>query len=98
MMLSTFYQMIKRPLVTEKVSGLTASTNQYAFEVAMSANRTEIKKAVEALFKVKVDHVRTMIIRGKMKSFRQFSGKRPNWKKAYVTLAQGQKIELHPGV
>ncbi len=92
------YKIIKRPLVTEKVTGLTAQSNQYAFEVCREANRSEIKKAVETLFKVKVKEVRTLIVRGKVKSFKQHSGKRPNWKKAYVELAQGSKIELHPGV
>lgn len=94
----TYHHIIKKPLVTEKVSGLTASANQYGFMVHKDATRTEVKNAVESLFKVKVKRVRTMIVRGKIKSFRQFSGKRPNWKKAYVTLGEGQKIELFPGV
>ena len=93
-----FYQVIKKPLVTEKSTALTASQNQYAFKVDIEANRTEIKKAIEALFKVKVSKVRTLIVRGKTKTFRLSSGKRPNWKKAYVTLSEGHKIELIPGV
>ncbi|MEK7790881.1 MAG: 50S ribosomal protein L23 [Deltaproteobacteria bacterium] len=88
------YQIIKRPLVTEKGTRLTAEANQYPFEVDQRANRTEIKEAIENLFKVKVEKVRTMIVRGKTKTFRLSSGKRPNWKKAYVTLKQGEKIEL----
>lgn len=92
------YQVIKKPLVTEKGTRLTAELNQYVFEVALQANRSEIKKAIEHLFKVKVNSVRTMIVRGKMKSFRMSKGKRPNWKKAYVALKQGEKIELFQGV
>ena len=93
-----FFQIIKKPLMTEKVSGLTSTLNQYAFEVDIHTTRTEIQKAVEALFKVKVKKVRTLVIRGKIKVFKRYAAKRPNWKKAYVTLAEGQKIELHPGV
>jgi len=93
-----FFNVIKKPLITEKGSGLTASFNQYVFEVDLRAKRPDIKKAVEALFKVKVKKVRTLISRGKIKTFRQHSGKQPNTKKAYVTLAEGNKIELIPGV
>lgn len=92
------YQVIKKPLVTEKGTRLTAEANQIVFEVAPDANRAEIKKAIENLFKVKVNKVRTMMVRGKIKSFRMSKGKRPNWKKAYVTLKQGEKIELFQGV
>jgi len=92
------YQIIKKPLVTEKGTKLTAEANQYVFEVSPHANRTEIKKAIENVFKVKVEKVRTMIVRGKVKSFRMNRGRRPNWKKAYVTLKEGEKIELFQGV
>lgn len=92
------YRIIKRPLVTEKGTRLTAEANQYAFEVDPCANRTEIKEAIGNLFKVKVEKVRTMIVRGKTKTFRGSRGKRPNWKKAYVTLKEGEKIELFQGV
>lgn len=93
-----FYKIVNKPLITEKVSTLTANHNQYGFSVSIDATRVEIKQAVESLFKVKVEAVRTMIVRGKVKTFRQYSGRQPNWKKAYVTLAEGSKIELHPGV
>jgi large subunit ribosomal protein L23 len=89
---------IKRPLLTEKGTALSSDFNQHAFEVDMKANRIEIKKAIQSQFKVKVKKVRTMIVRGKVKTFRQHSGKRPNWKKAYVTLQAGEKIELYAGV
>ena len=93
-----YQRIIIRPIVTEKGTKLTAEGNQYAFEVAVDANRTEIKKAIETLFKVEVRKVRTLIVRGKTKMFRQHRGKRPNWKKAYVSLDAGQKIELFQGV
>ena len=93
-----FFHVIKKPLVTEKATQVTASHNQYVFEVDVSSNRHEIRNAIEELYKVKVEKVRTLIVRGKIKNFRQRSGKRPNWKKAYVTLKEGNKIELHPGV
>lgn len=97
--MSVQYQnIIKRPLVTEKVTGLTAKYNKYAFEVDITANALEIGKAIEHLFKVKVINVQTLIAHGKTKLYRRFSVKRPNWKKAYVTLAEGSKIELYPGV
>lgn len=96
--MKTKWDVIKKPLVTEKGTGLTASLNQYVFEVAKEANRVEIKNAVEALFKVEVENVRTLIVRGKTKAFRRSIGQRPNWKKAYVTLKQGQKIEIVQGV
>ncbi len=97
-MKKNLYRIIKRPLVTEKGTRLTAEANQYPFEVDLSANRTEIKEEIENLFKVKVEKVRTMIVRGKTKTFRMSRGKRPNWKKAYVTLKEGEKIELFQGV
>ena len=96
--MKTKWDVIKKPLVTEKGAGLTAALNQYVFEVATQANRLEIKNAVEALFKVKVEAVRTLVVRGKTKAYRRTIGKRPNWKKAYVTLKEGHKIELVQGV
>ena len=96
--MNTYYEVIKRPLVTEKVTGLTGQYNKYAFEVDISANVLQIRKAVETLFKVKVKDVRTLVVHGKRKYYRRFLVKRPNWKKAYVTLAEGSKIDLYPGV
>ena len=96
--MKTKWEVIKKPLITEKGTSLTSALNRYVFEVATEANRTEIKDAVEVLFKVKVKDVRTLIVHGKTKMYRRTIGKRPNWKKAYVTLKEGHKIELVQGV
>ena len=79
-------QIIRRPLVTEKSTILRESGNVIAFEVDPNANKIEVKRAVEELFKVKVDEVRLFNVRGKMKRMGRFLGKRPNWKKAWVKL------------
>ena len=89
-----YHQILKMALITEKGSHLQEDSNQYLFETVEDANKLEIKRAVEKLFNVKVKHVRTMNVRGKVKSLGRFSGKRPNWKKAVVTLDKGQKIDL----
>ncbi|OGQ13908.1 MAG: 50S ribosomal protein L23 [Deltaproteobacteria bacterium RIFCSPHIGHO2_02_FULL_40_11] len=91
-------KLIKKPLVTEKNATLMAEHNQYAFEVDYDANRPQIKRAIEKIFNVKVERVRTMIVRGKTKTYRSKKNKRPNWKKAYVTLQEGSKIEIFQGV
>jgi len=88
---------IRRPLVTEKVTRMQETLNQYAFEVEPSSNKIEIRKAVEERFSVKVKKVRTISVRGKMKTLGRFSGRRPNWKKAIVTLAEGESIDLFEG-
>ena len=85
---------VKKALITEKGTALRELRNQYHFEVARDANKIEIKHAVEAIFAVKVDHVRTMQLRGKVKRQGRFAGKRSDWKKAVVTLLPDQKIEL----
>ena len=85
---------IRRPLVTEKVTRLQEKLNQYAFEVTPGANKIQIKRAVEERFKVKVTGVRTVNVRGKVKRLGRFSGRRADWKKALVTLAEGQKIDF----
>jgi len=85
---------VLKPLVTEKGSRLKETGNKYLFKVATSANRLEIKRAVEEIFNVKVKSVRTMIAHGKTKRMGMFSGKRPDWKKAVVTLREGQTIDL----
>lgn len=94
----TEYEIIKRPLVTEKFTNLTSDTNTYGFEVLKDANKLDIKKAVEKLFKVKVLQVRTEIVRGKIKRIRTNMGKRSNWKKAFVKLNPGDKIPVIEGV
>ena len=85
---------ILKPLVTEKGSRLREAGNKYLFQVARDANRIEIKQAVRAIFNVKVKDVRTIVVHGKIKRMGMFSGKRPDWKKAVVTLEEGQSIDL----
>jgi len=89
---------IKRPVVTEKIAMLRETKNSYSFEVAGWANKHDIKRAVEEIFKVKVLDVTTMNVRGKMKRLGRNSGRRPNWKKAIVTLAKDNKIEAIEGI
>ena len=86
-------EVIKRVLQTEKGSRL-APKHQYLLEVAPSANKVEIREAVEQLFNVHVIHVNTLIGHGKWRRLQGRWGRRPDWKKAIVTLAEGQKIEL----
>jgi large subunit ribosomal protein L23 len=85
---------IIKPLVTEKGSKMRESGNKYLFNVAPDANRIEIKRAVEEIFNVKVKKVRTIVVHGKVKRMGIFAGKRPDWKKAIVTLVEGQSIDL----
>ena len=85
-------QIIRRPLVTEKSTLLRESgANVIAFEVAPTANKIEVKRAVEELFKVKVEEVRLFNVRGKIKRMGRFAGKRRDWRKAYVRLKEGEK-------
>jgi large subunit ribosomal protein L23 len=85
-------QIIRRPLVTEKSTMQRDSgTNVIAFEVAVGANKIQVKDAVEELFKVKVDEVRLFNVRGKMKRLGRNVGKRRDWRKAYVRLKEGEK-------
>jgi len=83
------HQIIRKPLVTEKSNLMKETDNVVAFEVAMSSNKVEIKKAIERAFNVKVQEVRTLIVAGKIKRSGRNFGKRSNVKKAYVTLADG---------
>jgi len=82
------------PRVSEKTARVQADHNQYVFEIATFATKKDVKSAVEALFKVKVDGVQVMNVKGKTKGFRGRAGKRADWRKAYVTLAEGQSIEF----
>jgi large subunit ribosomal protein L23 len=88
------YSVIKKPHVTEKTSLGSDSTNTVSIVVDKDANKIEIKQAVETLFKVKVSDVRTVNVAGKIKRFGKTSAKRSNWKKAYVTLQEGQSIDF----
>ncbi len=91
------YELIRRPLVTEKTT-LMSEHNQVAFEVPTDANKHEIKTAVESLFKVKVTAVNTLLQKGKTKRFRGKPGRRSDYKKAVVTLAEGDSIDVTTGV
>jgi len=92
-------KIIRRPIVTEKSMAMKEAQGIIAFEVDQSANRIEVKKAVEELFKVKVDDVRLMTVQGKVKRLGRNVGKRKNWKKAYVRLVAGEKApEFFEGV
>ncbi len=94
-----YFETIKRPVVTEKSSQISQEDPKaYLFEVAMNSTKEEIKEAIENLFDVKVDTVRTLIVRGKVKRVRRSMGKRSNWKKAYVTLQKGFQINFIEGV
>jgi large subunit ribosomal protein L23 len=86
-----------RPLMTEKTMREKEERNTVAFKVRPDANKVEIRAAVEAVFNVKVAGVRTASYEGKLKRMGRFAGRRPDWKKAVVTLAPGQKIELVEG-
>ena len=92
------YKIIRRPLITEKSTIQKEMNNQLAFEVDRRANKIEIKKAVESIFKVQVEDVRTQNYQGKIKRLGRYSGRRRHWKKAIVTLKPGQKIEFFEGV
>ncbi len=96
-MKGTMHDVLKRPVVTEKSTALREEDNQYAFEVALDANKIEIRRAVESSFGVRVLDVRTQVVRGKMKRFRRGFGKKPNWKKAVVTLREGDVIDFFEG-
>lgn len=92
-------EVIKRPLIlTEKGAVLRESQNKFFFEVDERANKVEIKRAVETLFKVSVTDVNTLITRGKTKRMGRGTAKKPNWKKAIVTLKAGEKIDFFEGV
>ncbi|HVP37269.1 MAG TPA: 50S ribosomal protein L23 [Terriglobales bacterium] len=87
-------KIILKPLVTEKSTDFRDREDKYAFKVDINANKPEIKKAIEEIFKVNVVGIHTMIVHGKVKRMGRFEGKRANWKKAIVSLKKGEKIEL----
>jgi large subunit ribosomal protein L23 len=92
------YEIIRRPLITEKTTIQKESFNQVTFEVDRKANRVEIKRAIEKIFNVRVAAVRTMQIIGKVKRRGRILGKRKDWKKAIVTLMPGERIDFFEGV
>ena len=91
------HKIIIRPLITEKNTNLM-ELNKYSFEVARSANKTDIGRAIEQIFKVTVTEVHTLNVRGKLRRRGQRFGYTADWKKAIVTLAEGDRIELFEGV
>lgn len=91
------YNIIIGPVDTEKTNIAREEFNQVAFEVAPSANRVQIRKAVESIFNVEVSSVRTMRVRGKFKRRGKILGRRKNWKKAIVTLMPGNRIKFFEG-
>jgi large subunit ribosomal protein L23 len=88
----TIHQVLRRPLVTEKGVEKKDNERTLCFEVALDANKSQVKSAVEKLFKVKVDEVRTATFDGKLRRRGKFSGYRSDWKKAYVRLKKGEKV------
>jgi len=90
---SIYHSIIRSPSITEKNTQLKTGHNKYVFKVKRGSNKLEIKKAIEALFNVKVESINTMIVKGKRKRMGKFSGYRPNWKKTIVKLAEGQTID-----
>ena len=91
-------QIILRPILTEKTFGLIESANQYTFEVHKSASKPQIAQAIQEIFGVTVTKVHTMNINGKPRRVRMVVGKTRDWKKAIVSLKQGDKIEVFPNV
>ncbi|WP_020394115.1 50S ribosomal protein L23 [Thiolinea disciformis] len=92
-MSQNIYQVLLAPRMTEKTVAASESSNQYVFKVAKTATKNDIKAAVQELFEVKVDQVRTVNVKGKQKNFGRRAGKRSDWKKAYIRLAEGQSLD-----
>lgn len=88
-------KILVQPLLTEKVTAMREQSNTVGFLVHPNANRIQIKQAVETLLKVKVERVNVLNVRGKIKRLGRFSGKRSDWKKAFVKLKEGEKLELY---
>jgi len=95
--MKNIYTILKKPLFTEKGSNLKEVHNKILVEVSRDANKLDIKKAVENIFKVKVEKIATINTEGKWKRYGKFTGKRPNRKKAIITLKTGEKLEFIEG-
>ena len=95
--MQNIHDVLVKPLVSEK-SMMMIEENKYSFQVAREANKIEIKHAVETIFNVKVTAVTTRLIKGKLKRMGKYQGKRPDTKKAIVTLKEGDKIEIFSGI
>ena len=96
--MKTVYNVLIGPMLTERGALLKEQENKLLFKVVKYANKMEIKRAVEEIFKVKVENVATMNYKGKMKRMGRHMGKRPDWKKAIVTLKEGEKLDFIEGV
>jgi len=94
----SIFGILKRPLITEKTAVSSSFSNAVVFEVHKQASKSEIKRAVEKIFEVKVKKVRTTNAMGKLKRLRGRIGRQPSWKKAYVMLQPGEKIDLMEGL
>ena len=95
--MKNIYDVLKRPILTEKSNAQKETANKITFEVDRRANKIEIKQAVEKIFKIKVSDVHTMVVRGKAKRLKNLLGKRSDWKKAVVTLKPGEKVPFLEG-
>ena len=91
-MATRMFEIIRRPIITEKGLGVKETQHTVVFEVIFDATKTEIREAVQRIFKVKVDHVRTALYHGKFRRRGRAEGFRSDWKKAYVRLAPGEKM------
>ncbi len=95
---SSHFQILKRPIITEKSATFGSSSNGVVFEVHPRANKSEVSDAIEKRFAVKVAQVRMVNVRGKVKRVKSTTGQQRSWKKAYVTLAQGSSIDVVEGL
>ena len=93
-MTTNVYEVIRAPRVSEKTARLQEVSNQYVFEVATTATKADVKAAIEQIFEVKVKSVNVVNVKGKQKAFRSRMGRRSDWRKAYVKLADGQTIDV----
>ncbi len=93
-MTTNVYEVIRAPRVSEKTARLQDVSNQYVFEVATTATKADVKAAIEQIFDVKVESVNVVNVKGKQKAFRSRMGRRSDWRKAYVKLADGQTIDV----
>ena len=96
--MKNLYTVMKKPLFTEKGNNLKETENKILIEVARDANKIDIKKAIEEIFKVKVEKVSTISTRGKWKKYGRSIGKRPDKKKAIITLKKGEKLDFIEGM
>ncbi len=93
--MAELHDVLIRPILTEKTTQLESAENVYTFEVGEGANKHQIKAAIESVFGVTVEDVRTAVVRGKNKRFGRYYGKRSNWKKAYVKLSDGDSLNFY---